>query len=370
MSKGTLFAVLFDSTRLEMVGRPVPILEDVRTSILAGSAQLDFSRDGTLVYLPAKGLNNQVAIFRMDSQGEMDSLLNIPGDYTTPQFSPDGKRLALSIEKDGNRNIWIYELERGTLSRLTFHPGLEHNPVWTPDGQRVTFHSNRHGGAANIYWKRADFMDDAERLTESQNPQFAADWSPDGSVFSYFELDPETGFDVWMLPMERDGAKGTKPGKLVPFSRTPFVELGAYFSSDGRWVAYLSNESGSGEIYVRPYPGPGGKWQVSSGGGTFCIWSKNGRELFYLNREVPRKIMVVPYSADGDLFRAGKPRLWSDGEIMTRGNAWSFGLHPDGKRFAVLKAAEDTEAQEVTHVNIVTNWFDEVSRLVASAGGN
>ncbi len=170
--------------------------------------------------------------------------------------------------------------------------------------------------------------------------------------------------------MEEDGAGGLKPGKPVPFLITPFTERTPAFSPEGRWVAFYSDESGRYEVYVRPFPGPGGKWQISTGGGRYPTWAPNGRELFYRTLEVSTRIMVVSYQAEENSFHAGKPRLWSEGQFTGRGSAQTFALHPDGRRFAVLKAAEDTAAQEVTHVNIVTNWFDEVRRRVAAAGQN
>ncbi len=219
-----------------------------------------------------------------------------------------------------------------------------------------------------IYWKRADGGGEAQRLTESEPGQFPNSWSPDGKTLVFMEINPQTSRDLWTLPMEEDGAGGLKPGKPVPFSIAPFAERTPAFSPDGRWVAYYSDESGGYEVYVRPFPGPGGKWQISTAGGRFPTWSPNGKELFY--RTGGNRIMVVTYSVEGDSFRAGRPRLWSEGQFTDRGVARTFALHPDGKRFAVFKAAEDTPVQEVTHVNVILNWFAEVRRRVASAGQN
>ena len=168
--------------------------------------------------------------------------------------------------------------------------------------------------------------------------------------------------------MEEDGAGDVKPGEPIPFLRTPFNERRPAFSPDGRWITYNSNESGRFEVYVRPFPGPGGKWQISTTGGRMPTWSPNGRELFY--RTADNRIMVVTYSVEGDSFRAGRPRLWSEGQFTDRGINQNFALHPDGKRFAVLKATEGTEEVALDHLTLVTNWFDEVRRRVASAGQN
>ncbi len=168
--------------------------------------------------------------------------------------------------------------------------------------------------------------------------------------------------------MEEDGAGGLKPGEPTPFLRTPFGEEWPAFSPDGRWLAYMSDESGRPEVYVRPFPGPGGKWQISTTGGEMPTWSENGGELFY--RTADSRIMVVTYLIEGDSFRAGRPRLWSEGQFTDRGVARNFDLHPDGKRFAVLKATEESEQTRLTQVIFVLNWFDEVRRRVASAGQN
>ena len=284
----------------------------------------------------------------MDPEGKTAPLLPTPRDYSNPSFSPDGKRLAVQINERSNVDLWVYELERETLSRLTFDEGQDGMPVWTPDGQRVAFTSNRGGGSWNLYWKRADGAGDAERLTESSNLQVPMSWSPDGKVLAFFEQSSESSWDLWTLPMEEDGAGGVKPGEPTPLLRTPFIEVWLAFSPDGRWIAYLSNESGRDEVYVRPFPGPGAKWQISTTGGLMPTWTPNGRELFY--RTADSRIMAVTYSVEGDSFRAGRPRLWSEGQFTGRGPVRNFALHPDGKRFAVIKVTEATEEVALDHL--------------------
>ncbi len=169
------------------------------------------------------------------------------------------------------------------------------------------------------------------------------------------------------LLMEGDEKSGWKPGEPKPFLNSTFGEDAPAFSPDGRWLAYMSNESGPGEVYVRPFPGPGGKWQISTGGGSFPTWSRNGKELFF--RTADSRIMMATYTASGDSFRADKPQLWSSGQFTnpakTLGGAISnFDLHPDGKRFAVLKSSGTEEAAALNKVNIVLNWFDELKRRV------
>lgn len=165
------------------------------------------------------------------------------------------------------------------------------------------------------------------------------------------------------MPIEGNEKSGWKPGEPKPFVNTPFLKVLPAFSPDGRWIAYASNESGTWEVYVRPFPGPGGRSQISTGGGAYPIWSKNGKELFY--RAVDDKIMVVNYTTSGDTFRAEKPNVWSTGVFADRTSAWNFSLNPDGKRFAVLKVGGAETAQTtVNKVSFIFNFSDEVKRKV------
>jgi len=166
------------------------------------------------------------------------------------------------------------------------------------------------------------------------------------------------------LPIEGDEKSGWKAGEPRPFVDSPFAELEPTFSPDGRWLAYMSNESGSYEVYVRPFPSPGGKWQVSTGGGLYPKWSRNGKELFY--RTEDSKLMVVSYSASGDSFHADKPLLWSPGQFTDRGlGNYGFDLHPDGKRIAVLKAPGTEQTAAVNKVSFIFNFFDELRRKLS-----
>jgi serine/threonine-protein kinase len=164
------------------------------------------------------------------------------------------------------------------------------------------------------------------------------------------------------IPVEGDEKAGWKPGEPKPFVNSTFDERSPAFSPDGRWLAYMSNESAGYEVYVRPFPGPGGKWQISTGGGVIPKWSRNGKELFF--RTADDKIMVATYTAFGDSFHADKPQLWSPGQFTDLGINSNFDVHPDGKRFAVLKASGTDQAAAVNKVNFVFNFFDEIGRKV------
>jgi serine/threonine protein kinase/Tol biopolymer transport system component len=363
MHEGTLFAVPFDLKRLEVTGQPAPILEGVLTDPIYASAQFSFSDTGSLVYIAGRSGGRDVSIYWMDREGRFTPLRETPGEYRNPAFSPDGKRLAMDIGDSKRRDIWVYEWGRDTLTRLTFAGEYNAFPVWTPDGERIVYSSQEKGGAYNLWWIRADGAGAPQRLTEAKDAQYAPSWRPDGKFLAFYELNPSTNFDVMTMPIEGSEKSGWKPGEPKPFVNSAFIEVEPAFSPDGRWLAYQSNESGSFEVYVRPFPGPGGKWQVSTGGGVYPKWSRNGKELFY--RTVDSKIMAVTYTASGDSFHANKPQLWSPGQFTERGNGnYNFDPHPDGKRFAVLKTPGTEQVVAVNKVSFIFNFYDEIRRKV------
>jgi serine/threonine-protein kinase len=251
------------------------------------------------------------------------------------------------------------------MLRMTFDPSQDRNPVWTPDGKRITFASERAGKAiSNIYWQRADGTGDPQRLTESKNQQWPSSWHPSGKFLAFSETVPQTNTDIMILPMEGDETSGWKPGKPSVFLSTRFVEADPAFSPDGHWLAYASSESGQSEVYVRPFPGPGGKWEISTGTGSFPTWSTNGKELFY--RTADSRIMVVTYKTEGDTFRADKPRLWSETQLVVGGAVRNFDLHPDGQRFAVLTRTETQTQTKLDKITFIFNLFDELRRIAPS----
>ena len=360
--EGTLFAVPFDIEHLQVTGGAAPILEGVLANS-NGGAQFSFSATGNLVYVPGTSAARNVSVYWLDRQGKFQPLREASANYLDPVFSPDGKRLAVAI-RDGSRiDIWVYDWLKDTLTRLTFGGQINASPVWTADGQRITYAARETiGGPLNIYWKRADGSGDAQRLTTSKSDQIPESWRPDGKVLAFAEVNANTRGDIMTVEAEGNEATGWKFSQPKPFLNTPLFEWNAAFSPDGRWLAYNANESGIAEVYVRPFPGPGGKWQVSKGGGFRPKWSHNNKELFYCRED--SRIMLVSYSASGDSFQAEEPRLWSPGQFSERGGNSNYDLHPDGKRFAVLKAPGE-ESQPVTNrVSFIFNLFDELHRKV------
>ena len=364
---GTLFAVPFDTRKLEVTGQPAPVLEDVSSNPSHGAAQFSFSDSGTFVYVTGSALSADVSIYWMDAAGKFTPLREMPGDYGDLAISPNGKRLAMDITNGSSTDIWVYEWERDTLTRLTFAGDSNTHPVWTPDGQRIVYTSSEKGLAHNLWWIHADGGGDAQRLAQSNYTQEPWSWSPDGKILAFHQNNPGTGWDILTMSVAGSEKTGWKPPEPKPFINTPAGEVVPAFSPDGRWIAYMAIESTATEVYVRPFPGPGGKWQISIGGGQFPVWSRNGKELFY--RTTDSKIMEVSYTTSGDSFQADKPRLWSSGQFTSRGNILNYALDPDGKRFAVLKTPNATEAAPINKAGFIFNFFDELRRKVP-AGKN
>ena len=252
MHEGTLFAVPFELKRLEVTGQPAPILEGMVANSGTGGAQFSFSDTGNLVYVAGGGGSQNVSIDWMDREGKFTPLRETPGNYLNPALSPDGKRLALEIFDGKRGDIWVYEWERDTLTRLTFGGEANVFPVWTPDGQRIVYSSQEKGGEYSLWWIRADGAGDAQRLAESKNNQFVGSWRPDGKVLAFFQLNPGTNFDIMTLPIEGNEKSGWKPGESKPFVNSAFNEAEPAFSPDGRWLAYASNKSGSFEVTSGP----------------------------------------------------------------------------------------------------------------------
>ena len=248
--------------------------------------------------------------------------------------------------------IWIYEIARGTLTLLTFER-RNVAPVWTPDGRRVTFGSGG-SGQGSLFWKPADGSGVAEQLLVSYFPR-AGSWAPDGKVLAFTETPLGKPTDVWLLEQENGWT-------ARPFLDAPFSEGGPAFSPDGRWLAYISDESGQFEVYVRPYPGPGSKFPISTQGGVAPVWTRDGGELFYRNGD---KMMAVTVEA-GSEFRAGKPEVVFEGsfeEVLA--SSWyrpNYDISPDGQRFVMVRSTQ--EGTSPAQINVVLNWFEELKRLM------
>jgi serine/threonine protein kinase len=347
---GTLMAVPFDPQGLTLRGSAVPVVEDVMQST-NGSVQYSLSDTGMLVYVPGGSVQaTQRTLVWVSRNGTEQAVAAPVHAYSSPRISPDGKRVAVAVaEKDAQ--IMLYDLSRETLTRLTFEGTSNLNPSWTPDGKRIAFVSNMKG-PQNIFWQLADGSGGLERLTNSENGNYPALWSRDGQLLAFVEVNPTTGYDIWVLRISDH--------KAEPFLRTPSNEVQPRFSPDGRWIAYASNESGRYETYVQPYPGPGGKWQISTDGGAEPVWNPTGRELFYRSGDKMMAVDIVTQPG----FSAGKPRMLFEGSYeVSAASTPSYDVSTDGQRFLMLKPVEQTQAAP-TQINVVLNWFEELKQKV------
>jgi serine/threonine-protein kinase len=367
VQQSTLFAAPFDIKRLELTAEPSPIVEGVQWSpALSGGVNFGFSTTGSVAYVPAAA-QGRYSLVWMTPDGKTEPLRSTPALYEDVRVSPDGKRVAISLAQD-QFDIWVYDLQRETTSRLTSGPSQKRFPNWTPDGKHITFAASQDR-AFNIYWQPADGSGEPQRLTESKINQVPTSWHPSGRFLAFDENNERGNTDVWILPMDGNDTSGWKPGKPTVLLGSPFNERYAAFSPDGHWIAYQSNEAGMGmpEIYVQPFPGPGAKFPISTTGGSHPTWSPKTKELFY--RAADQKIMVVSYSIVGDSFRAGKARLWSESIVADSvggQNTFPFDIDPNGQRFAVIKSDSKPE-NKFDKIVFVFNFFDELRRMASGS---
>ena len=352
---GTMLAAPFDAKRLVVTGSETPVIEGVYSARLF--AEYAFSESGLLVYVTGGQPADSRTLEWVDRKGGTQPLTVSPRGYTAVRLSPDVLRAATSISDFENTilttDIWILELERGTLTRLTSE-GRYGSPVWTPDGRRVTFASTR--GKFGIHWAPADGGGKPELLLASETAVAPTSWTPDGNMLLYSHsqllstpLTMQKG-DIWALSMPGARNSETKPHLLL---QTSFNEFDAQVSPDGRWVAYQSDESRRSEVYVRPFPGPGGKMLISTEGGADPRWSRSGRELFYVNSK--RQLMAVDIETR-QAFRVGHPQPLFE----LPSPYWD--VASDGKRFLVSKQVGAPVTG--TKLEVVMDWFDELRRRV------
>ena len=370
----TLLAVPFDVERLAVTGGPVPLVEGVAWAAVSGESNADIAQTGALIYLPGDGQGGQarrpVRLVWVDRDGTEDALAAPPRSYSYPRLSPDGTSVALDI-RDDDQDIWVWDLSRETLTRLTSDPAVDHQPTWSPDGRRVVFSSMRDG-AANLYWRSADGTGAVERLTDSANHQDPGSFSPDGMhlVFDAGTMgraasslsSSTTNQDVHVLTLDDER-------RVAPLLETEFTERNAALSPDGRWMAYQSNASGQFQVYVQPFPDvDSGRWPVSTTGGTRPLWGPEGRELFYMTHA---GVMGVTVEAGVD-FEVGTPVLVVSGSYVGTSDGDNAGrtydIAPDGQRFLMLKAGAVGDADDLvagpTQIIVVQHWFEELKARV------
>jgi Tol biopolymer transport system component len=335
----TLLAQPFDPKTLKLVGEAFPIAEKVQDDPGFFNAVFSVSDQGTLAYQESGGTTGLSELVWVDRSGKKIDVLGEPADYYEPRISPDGRRVAVGIGDPGD--IWIYDVARRIRTRLTFAAADDFSSVWSPDGTRVAFSSVR-SGAGDLYAKVASGTGADELLSSSKVFKVPNSWSPDGRYLAYFAGAPGWKADLWLLSLP--------DRKASPLLQTEFDEVAAAFSPDGRWLAYASNESGRYEIYVQPFPGPGGKWQVSTAGGLHPRWRRDGKELFYITSD--GKVMAVEVRA-GAAFESGTLQALFATSLKNALGPPSYDASADGQRFLLSRPIGEESSPPIT---LVQNW--------------
>jgi serine/threonine protein kinase len=356
-NNSNLFAVAFDVRSLEVKGGPVPIVEGV------DGRMFTLSDSGTLVYSPSATMGSDTGrtLVWVDRNGHEEPIAAEPNMYRNPIISPDGTRIAVSIQTKEGRDIWVWDLVRKTLTRLTFEGMANLTPIWSTDSKRIAFWSGRKN-ASGIYWKAANGTGQEELLSpDKEQMLYLYSLSNDGKYLVGAETSDLQKFDVGMFLMEGDHARK----RLL---HEDYMENQPKLSPNGRWIAYESDESKKLEIYVRSFPDVNkGRWQVSNTGGDSPLWSQDGRELFYLNGD---SVMAVSVTTEPNFDTVGTPKVLFRSTyvraVPDNGTPWD--ISPDGKRFLMMKppAPPGTTAAAGSHqrINIVLNWFEELKQRV------
>ncbi len=341
--EGVILAAPFDPQKLELTGPPVPVVEDAFVAPFIGNSQFAVSDTGTLIHAPASLLQPPREMVWIDRQGREEILLEADRRYSAPSLSPDGRSVAITVE-DGNPDIWVYQLDRKVLNRLTFSPRSEHTPIWYPDGRRIAFVLD--APPFHLYSVPADGSTEPAVVLESPIDSFAEAVSPDGRWMVVRQLSSEEGYDLGLLEVG-DGQD------VRPLRNTPFRERFATVSPDGRYVAYESDESGRGEIYIQSFPEPGVRTQVTRDGGGAPVWAANS-ELFYWNGD---RFFAVPVGTTPELT-IGEPEALFTASRYTTNSSREYDVTADGRRFVVVETLEPA-ADERPSIHVVQNWFAE-----------
>jgi serine/threonine-protein kinase len=342
------YAARFDVDSLQVVGPRIPVLQSNLVPAMSDT--------GCLVHTKSAGRESDDGQFPasplvwVNRDGETEPLKAPLRPYFGVRLSPDGTRLALTIHTERGYDIWFYDLERETMSRL-HSEGSNRSAAWTPDGRRIVFSSDHGGKAFNLFSAPADGSAQPQRLTQSDGNQFVSSISPDGRTLTFLQLGLPTSGDVYTLPL--DGS-----GPAEPLIQTGFFHYSAVFSPDGRWLAYTSDETGQQEVFVQSYPDPAAKWQISNQGGTGPRWSPTGDELFYRHEA---GMFAVSIETKPD-FKPGRPQLLFEKPILEASPAASYDISTDGQRF-IMPGLPEGDLTSIHQLVVVQNWFEELEHL-------
>jgi eukaryotic-like serine/threonine-protein kinase len=367
-TRASLQAIRFDPVRVEVVGEAVSVVDSVTAAANSPTLNYSVARRGDLIFVPGGAALASVPTRRLvwvGRDGRETPIAAPPRSYAAARLSPDGTRVALDVRDQGS-DIWIWDLNRQTLSVLGRHSAQDLSPMWTPDGKRVIWTSTRGGGNPNLFWQAADGTGAAERITTNTLNQFPTSITPDGNTIVVFGSSGNTtnAMDLYTVSLSQPQRSASLLVAAAGF------DFGGELSPDGKWLAYHSNETGESQVYVRPFPNVNdGRWQISNVGGTRAVWSRDGRELFYLDRDgLLTSVSVTP----GTAFTAGAPR-----QILRTGyyrgastlglDLRAYDISSDGRRFLMIKDPEAAPAgPPIVNITVVLNWLEELKQRLPS----
>ena len=340
---GSLYAIAFDPATLETHGSPVPVVQGVATDVGSGAVQFAIAQSGAALWTPG-GTTASYQVVWVDRSSSETRTAVPPAPYNELSLSPDGRRLALVGGEGGVSDLWVADLEREGMTRLTFGEYVA-APVWTPDGSRIAYSTRLQGTRVNTWqlaWKPADGSRDAEKLVEGPRGQNPSDFTSDGRFMIYDSLTEDAAArDIWILPLEEP----RRPRVLIAGA---FMKGEAVLSPDDRWLAYVSDESGRSSVFVRPFPEGEGRWQISTPGGVEPRWSRDGRELFYRDGQVLYRVPIRTAPA----FSAGRPEVLFDRTASAGSGVHTYSPSPDGSRFLTFRSSQGAGSLRTLYIDL------------------
>lgn len=345
--------VPFDLKNLTVTGVPAPVLNNVQTNNETGSMSYALSNEGTIIYAPDTGSDNDIrSVLNVDLSGRETEFFDLKKRFEYARYSPDGKHVGFVIKDENDANIWIYNIAEETINQLTFYKG-DAIPLfaWSPDSKTLAYSTAAEDSTNSIYVKRIDGTGVAHKIYTSTSVEYFGirDWSQDGDKVA-FNQQSANGWDIFIYSFQDSSAK--------PFLATPVLEVEPNFSPNGKWLTYISEESGKWEIYVRPYPeSTGGVWKVSNGIGWKPVWSPDGEKIFYRSGNALYSVSVKAT----DTFSKGNPEKIFEGNYFL-GLPRRFDIHPDGDRFIMIQPQQDSQQNQ--NIFVIQNFGEELKRLV------
>jgi serine/threonine-protein kinase len=338
---GSLFSVPFDLEKLEVTGTPQVALQEVLTIVASGAVQFAVSDSGALAYIPGGKTTEVFDLVWLTAEGERELASEQPGFYSQAALSPQGDRVALTIPTEDTQDLWIFDLERQTSSRLTF-VASNSDPVWTSDGKKIIFGSSRDATNIKPFAKSSNGIGEPELLWDAPGDAYPLDITRDDRWLALEVSGAQSNREIWIVDLSGES-------EPFPFYEGQIESRYGSFSPDGRWMAYVSSESGQDQVYVRPFPSADGKWQISRGVGREPRWTPDGRRLFYRSAEGLKYVSVD--ASEG--FRAGRPVLVEQGPIGPPFNQ-TYSFPPDGERLLALRPHFEEDVQWRVHV--ILGW--------------